>query len=51
VNGEDLTHTSDLADLISEFTPGEKVKLGVLRDGEMRTIEVELGERPGRLDG
>jgi S1-C subfamily serine protease len=51
VNGDDLTHTSDLADLISEFTPGEKVKLGVLRDGEMRTIEVELGERPGRLDG
>ena len=51
VNGNDLTHTSDLADLISEFTPGEKVKLGVLRDGEMRTIEVELGERPGRLNG
>jgi 2-alkenal reductase len=51
VNGDELTHTADLADVISEFGPGEQVKLGVLRDGEMRTIEVKLGERPQRLEG
>ena len=51
VNGDDLTHTADLADLISQFQPGEQVELSVVRDGEMRTIEVELGERPRRLEG
>jgi S1-C subfamily serine protease len=49
VNGEKLTHTADLADLISLLPPGEQVKLGVLHDGEQRTVEVELGERPRRL--
>jgi S1-C subfamily serine protease len=51
VNSDDLTHTADLADLISQFEPGEQVKLRVLRDGDTRTIEVELGERPRRLEG
>ena len=51
VNGDDLTQTADLADLISLFEPGESVKLGVLRDGDRRTIEVKLGERPQRLEG
>ena len=51
VNGDDLTHTADLADLISLLDPGTTVELGVLRDGERRTIEVELGERPRRLEG
>ena len=51
VNGDELTHRTDLADLISLFEPGEKVKLGVLRDGNERTIEVELGERPRRVGG
>jgi S1-C subfamily serine protease len=51
VNGDDLTRTADLADLISLFEPGESVDLGVLRDGDRRTIEVKLGERPQRLEG
>jgi 2-alkenal reductase len=49
VNGEKLTHTADLADLVSLLPPGEKVELGVLRDGDQRTVEVELGDRPRRL--
>ena len=49
VNGEELTRTADLADLISLLEPGEQVELGILRDGERRTVEVELGERPRRL--
>jgi S1-C subfamily serine protease len=51
VNGDDLTRTADLADLISLLEPGEQVELGILRDGEKRTIDVELGERPRRLGG
>jgi S1-C subfamily serine protease len=50
VNGEKLTQTRDLADVISLLPPGEVVKLGVLRDGKQRTVEVELGERPARLE-
>jgi len=50
VNGDDLTQTADLADLISLLEPGDTVELGVLRDGEKRTIKVELGERPRRLE-
>ena len=49
VNGEELTHTADLADLIRLLEPGEEVNLGVLKDGERETIEVELGDRPRRL--
>jgi S1-C subfamily serine protease len=51
VDGERLTRTADLADLVSLLAPGTKVKLGLLRDGERRTVEVELGERPRRLAG
>ena len=50
VDGKRLTRTADLADLISLLAPGTKVKLGVLREGKRRTVEVELGERPRRLE-
>jgi S1-C subfamily serine protease len=46
VDGERLTRTSDLADVISAKSAGERVRLDVVRDGERRTVEVELGERP-----
>jgi S1-C subfamily serine protease len=46
VNGRRLTRRDDLADVISSMSAGERVELEVLRDGERRTIEVELGQRP-----
>jgi S1-C subfamily serine protease len=46
VNGEELTREHDLADEISAHTAGERVRLTLLRDGERRTVEVELGRRP-----
>jgi 2-alkenal reductase len=46
VNGRHLTRSDDLADVISAMSAGEHVKLDVVRDGERRTIDVELGERP-----
>ena len=49
VDGRRVTRSNDLADLISRLPPGTKVELGVVRDGDRRTVEVELGERPPRL--
>jgi S1-C subfamily serine protease len=46
VNGRRLTRRADLADVISAMSDGERVRLEVVRDGDRRTIEVELGERP-----
>ncbi len=48
VDGEELTREHDLADEISAHTTGEQVRLTLLRDGERRTVEVELGRRPAR---
>ena len=50
VNGQELTRTADLADLVSLLEPGDDVELEVLRDGDRRTIDVELGDRPRRLE-
>jgi S1-C subfamily serine protease len=49
VDGEELTRAADLADLISLLEPGAEVELGILRDGDRETVEVELGDRPRRL--
>lgn len=35
---------------LSDRKPGDRVKLGVLRDGKRQTVEVVLGERPGMKD-
>jgi S1-C subfamily serine protease len=48
VNGKRLTREHDLADEIGDHNAGEQVRLSVIRDGERRTIEVELGRRPAR---
>ena len=46
VDGQHLTRSDDLADVISAKRAGERVTLRVLRDGERRTVEIELGQRP-----
>jgi S1-C subfamily serine protease len=46
VDGRRLTRRHDLADVISAKRAGERVNLQVLRDGERRTVEIELGQRP-----
>ncbi len=46
VDGRRLTRTDDLADVISSRGAGERVKLELLRDGDRRTVEVRLGQRP-----
>jgi S1-C subfamily serine protease len=46
VNGQRLVGESDLAELISRQRPGQTITLEIMRDGERRTIEVELEPRP-----
>jgi S1-C subfamily serine protease len=49
VDGQDLKHESDLAELISRQRPGQTVTLEILRDGDREEIEVELEPRPERV--
>jgi S1-C subfamily serine protease len=48
VNGEQFTREHDLADEISAHSSGDQVRLTLLRDGERRTVEIELDRRPAR---
>jgi len=48
VGGTALTREHDLADEIAAHAAGEHVKLHLIRDGDRRTVEVELGKRPAR---
>jgi S1-C subfamily serine protease len=50
VNGKKLTREHDLADEISTHSAGDRVRLELLREGERRTVAVELGRRPARLE-
>ncbi|HZJ28910.1 MAG TPA: trypsin-like peptidase domain-containing protein, partial [Solirubrobacterales bacterium] len=46
VDGDPVIRPDDLARLIADNRPGDQVSLEVIRDGERRTIELTLGERP-----
>jgi S1-C subfamily serine protease len=47
VDGERLTRSHDLTDVISTYGAGDSVTLTVVRDGQRRAVKVELGRRPG----
>jgi S1-C subfamily serine protease len=46
VDGRALTRREDLADEISAMNAGDEVELEVVRDGQHKTVQVRLGERP-----
>jgi 2-alkenal reductase len=47
VNGHQIVEPDDLARYISDFQPGEKVKVDVLHDnGNRETVEITLSKRP-----
>jgi 2-alkenal reductase len=50
VNGRRLSRRDDLADQISAMSAGQEVELELVRDGERRTIRVELARRPRGSD-
>jgi S1-C subfamily serine protease len=52
IDGKPVEDSSQLAQLISAYEPGEEVPVEVHRDGETQEIKVKLGERPlGRVGG
>jgi S1-C subfamily serine protease len=46
VEDREINEPSELSSAVLEHKPGDRVKLTVVRDGEQRTIEVQLGTRP-----
>jgi S1-C subfamily serine protease len=49
IGGEPVTGAADVARLLTErYLPGDRVGFTVVRNGERRTIQVELGKRPPR---
>ena len=42
----EIAEPSDFSSAIVEYKPGDRIDLTVVRDGEQRTIEVQLGTRP-----
>jgi 2-alkenal reductase len=46
VNGKKVIGPSDLSTFISQYRPGDKVTLQILRDGERQNLQVTLGTRP-----
>jgi S1-C subfamily serine protease len=46
VDGQELSRTEDLADVIAHKNEGDEVELEVIRDGDRRKVEVTLTRRP-----
>ncbi len=49
VDGKPLKDPNDLAIMVANRAPGEKVTLEILRDGKRKKITVTLGERPSQI--
>lgn len=44
INGKEITSDTPLSNQVAEFHPGEKITLGVVRDGSRRDVSVTLGK-------
>jgi S1-C subfamily serine protease len=50
VDGHEVVQPDDLAQLVSEKLPGEKIDLTILRDNKRKQVEVTLGKRPDKVE-
>jgi putative serine protease PepD len=50
VDGRAVKEPGDVSTAVLQRKPGDKVKLTVVRGGEQRTIDVQLGTRPDQLE-
>ena len=50
VGGEEVDSGDALTEALTQFDPGEIVDVVVIRDGDERTLEVELGQRPVTIE-
>ena len=46
IDDEELNMRNTLAEIISQYRPGDTVTIELSRDGQNRTVNVQLGERP-----
>ncbi len=49
VDGKDIEGMDDVVSAVNDAEPGDKITLGILRDGKPQEIEVTLGERPTQI--
>jgi putative serine protease PepD len=49
LEGRKITEPSELSSAVLDHKPGDRVKLTVERNGDQRTIEVQLGTRPDQV--
>jgi serine protease Do len=47
LNGQPLKGSADLRNQVANMSPGEQVKLTVIRDGSRKTVTIKLGNREG----
>ncbi len=45
IDGKEIKLQRDLFQILDEKRPGDKIKLEVLRNGEMMAFDIELGGR------
>ena len=50
INGREVRTENDLGVIIANLRPDDTVTLEIVRDGEPRTVEVKLDERPEQVD-
>jgi putative serine protease PepD len=48
IDGREVDEPEDVSDAVSAHRPGDEIEVEVMRDGERRTITVELDKRPQR---
>ena len=48
-DGQDVTSSDDLGEIVASKQPGDQLELEINRDGETQTITVTLGRRPSNL--
>ena len=46
IDGKTITSTAQLADVVAQHEPGDKLRLAVARGGRSRTVDVKLGNVP-----
>jgi S1-C subfamily serine protease len=51
VDGQDVESSDDVAKVVAEHKPGDRVELEYYRSGERRSVQVKLGERPESASG
>ena len=44
IDGQPVTTHSEFLDLMDRYTPGQKIMLTILREGQRRRVEMTLGE-------